>query len=479
LLNSLDNVKKDLHRDRIIQLVEQRVENFLNKHGLCNSSKTLLVAFSGRADSLCLLDVLKKLSIKYSFKLAAGHLNHNWRGEESKQEEMQAREYCLLNNIDFYCETLSADLPHSEEEARKQRYDFLNRLSKEISADAILTGHTYTDNVETILYRIIKGTGINGLKGIPEVRFQENNSTIYRPLLKITRDETVKYCQENNLKPSIDSSNSNQKYLRNKIRLSLIPKLKTYNKEVEKALIRLSEVANDSEEIIEEYIQWIKSDLFCDDAIITAKFKEFSCAVQKKLIIDLIEKENIEYDFGKISEIIDFINEAKELKSGNTLSLTTAKWLFCSNKIIKIIDKIKSDSVMSEVEINLDGSTFHNELKKTLVAVPCGGNNLTPPPIIFPAETSNKAFVDLSGFKNKIVLRARREGDVIQPLGMRGKLKGKMKLKKYLINKGIPEFERDTIPVLASGSEILWAVGVGLSELIRVKDTPSHILEII
>ncbi len=454
------------------KMVIQKVENFSIKCNLNNPEKTLLVAFSGGADSLCLLDILKKLSAKYGFKLAAGHLNHNWRGEESKQEAERARQYCLFNNIEFHCETLPENLPHTEEEARNQRYEFLNRLAGKVSADAILTGHTLTDNIETVLYRIIKGTGINGLKGIPEVRYQKNGLPIYRPLLQIARDETVKYCEDNNLEFNIDSSNANQKYLRNKIRLSLIPELKTYNKDVENALIRLSQTAKDAEIIVEEYLHGLKDDLFEGDEIITQKFCKLSDAIQRRLIIDLLEKEGIGYDFEKIAEIKSFIIESKDLKSGNTLSLTTNKWLFCSNKIIKMIDKVKAEAVGGEIEINLQGKTFHKELNKTLIATQWDDKTA---PKTFPRENSNKAYVDLSCFKDKIVLRARREGDVIRPFGMQGK----MKFKKYLINKGIPEFERNNIPLVACGSEILWAIGIGLSELIRVKDIPTHIMEII
>ncbi len=453
-------------------MIIQKVENFLIRHNLNTSEKTLLVAFSGGADSLCMLDILKKLSAKYNFRVVAGHLNHNWRGEESKQEEERAKQYCLLNNIEFHSETLPEGLPHTEEEARNQRYAFLNRLAEKVSADAILTGHTYTDNVETILYRIIKGTGIKGLKGIPEIRIQQSVAPIYRPLLEITREEIVKYCQDNNLEFNTDSSNANQKYLRNKIRLSLIPELKTYNKDVEKALIRLSQTANDAEIIIEEYLQGIKEGLFQGDEISTQKFIKLPPAVQRRLLIDLLEKEGIEYDFEKIAEIMSFINESQSLKSGNTLSLTTSKWLFCSDKIIKMINKIRADEVVSEIEINLKGKTFHKEMNKTLIATVWSDNTA---PESFPRENSGKAFVDLSCFRDKIVLRTRREGDVIQPFGMQGK----MKFKKYLINKGIPEFERNSIPVIASGSDILWVIGVGLSELIRVKDIPTHILEII
>lgn len=454
----------------------EKILNFLKKYTLLDQKNIILIAFSGGIDSLCLIDVLFDLSKKYNFTLIGAHLNHNWRGLESKLEEERAREYCLARSITFYSETLPESLPHTELEARSQRYEFLNRASSKFNATAIVTGHTLTDQVETVLYRIIKGTGTLGLKGIPEVRYQEDFPAIYRPMLDITREETLKYCEENNLTPNIDTSNFKEEFLRNRIRLSLIPELKTYNPAIEKAILRLSKISEEAEELINEYLAQMKADIYLSkDKISSKKYMKLSYPAKKRIILDFLSANNIEYDFEKIDEILNFIESSSNLKSGNTLSLTTNLWLFISSEMIKLIHSIKADVLKSSIVVRLDEEeTYNPGLNKTLKIIPWD-QKVNKKTESYPKETENLAYVDLSGINEPLFFRTRLPGDRIQPFGM----KEKMKLKKYLINKGIPEHERDILPVLATDSEVLWVAGVGISELLRVKDIPTHILEVI
>jgi len=450
--------------------IKQKIIIFLKKYNLQSCKNSFLVAFSGGIDSLCLLDIMHELSQEYNFKLAAAHLNHNWRGVESEREKEKAREYCNAKNIDFYSETLPSGLPHTELEARNQRYEFFKRAAKNFNSTAIMTGHTKTDQAETVLYRIIKGSGTIGLKGIPEIRYQEDSVPVYRPLLEVTREQTTEYCKQNKLSPNLDSSNQNEMFLRNKIRLSIMPELKTLNKDVEESLVRLSKVSNSSEELIEEYIEQIKEKIYTDSEIETVKFLNLSPSAQSRIILDLLLLEKIDYDFERINKILDFIKENFALKSGNTLSLAENSWLFVSSQIIKIIHSIRGAVLKSTMVVNLNGETNHPDLGKKLIVTVWQGNK----PEKFPNESSRAVYVDLSMIKEAIFFRTRKPGDKIQPFGMQQKIR----LKKYLINNGIPEFKRNNLPVLATDSEILWVVGVGISELLRVSDKPTHILEV-
>ena len=470
--------------------IKEKVLNCLKKYNLTDNNQALLVGFSGGIDSTCLLDVLFGLSQEYGFKLVAGHLNHNWRGEESRKEELSAKHFCSERNIEFYNETLPESLPHTEEEARNQRYKFFNKTAVETKSTAIITGHTLSDQVETVLYRIIRGTGISGLKGIPEMRHQKGMPAIYRPLLEITREENIEYCKENNITPTIDSSNLQEKYLRNKIRLSLIPELKKYNSGIENAILRLSSISKDSEDLVEEYLRFINPEIYCENNIIsTQKFIKLSQALQKRILFDFFIKNNIEHNYEKIEENLNFIKESSDLKSGNTISLTKNAWLFVSLSEIRIINQIKADKISEIIAVNLDGETVFSHLNLTFKIKPCNKEVVKEFPCetgvkkdeaelcfagsfcnSFPKETDKKAYVDLSRIKAPLYLRTRREGDMIQPFGM----KEKIRLKKYLINKGIAEFERDKLLLLANDEEIIWVVGVGISELLRVNKIPTH-----
>ena len=446
--------------------IKEKVINCLKKYNLTDKKQLLLVGFSGGIDSACLLDVLFKLSQEYGFKLVAGHLNHNWRGEESLKEELNAKQFCSERNIEFYSETLSEDLPRTEEEARNQRYKFFNKIADLTKVTAIITGHTLSDQIETVLYRIIKGTGISGLKGIPEVRNQKNYPAIYRPLLEITREDTIEYCKDNNITPNIDSSNLQEKYLRNRVRLSLIPELRTYNSGIEKAISRLSLISKDTEELTEEYLRLITPEIYIEDNVIsTQKFVNLSSALQKRILFDFFIKNNIDHNYEKIEENLNFIKESSGLNSGNTLSLTKNTWLFVSSSEIRIINQIIADKTSEIVEVNLEGEVSFPSLNLTFKTELWQGREF-----LFPKETDKRAYVDLSRIKSPLYLRTRRDGDKIQPFGM----KDKTKLKKYLINKGVPEFERDKLLLLTNEEEILWVLGVGISELLRVNKIPTH-----
>lgn len=448
------------------------IHSFLQKNKLLEPETTLLVAFSGGPDSLCLLDAINSINNKYAFHLAAAHLNHNWRGEESEKEAKLAEKYCRGKNIDFYTETLPPNIPKTEETARNKRYEFLNKIAGEIKATAIITGHTLTDQAETILYRIIKGAGISGLGGIPEIRKQKGQPAIYRPLLaNIYRLDCIQYCKENSLEASFDPSNYDEKYLRNRIRHNLMPELRSYNRSVDDAILRLGVIARDTEKIIEEYYAEVRKNIFKNNQTINTKeFLKLSEPLKKRVLADYLSKNNIEHPFERINNIFSFIHKNSASKSGNTYSVSKNKWVFVSLKEIKIIKKTKAKHIESVINVLLDGETSHPELNVTLSVQKWLGKK----PDKFPAENENFIYADLSEAGEDLHIRTRRPGDVIQPFGM----KEKTKLKKYFINKGIPKYMRDEIPLIVNKNQVLWAIGVGMSELLRVKNIPQKILEV-
>jgi tRNA(Ile)-lysidine synthase len=451
-------------------MTTQKIKTFLDSHSLLSANNVLLVAFSGGADSLCLVDSLHHLSKEYGFKVAAAHLNHGWRAE-AELEELKAQEYCNSKNIEFYSERLPSNIPKTELEARNRRYDFLNRVALKIKATGIFTGHTFTDQAETVLYRIIKGTGVHGLKGIPQSRLQPNGITIYRPMLNISRGETVEYCADNGLTPSFDKSNQDISFSRNKIRLNLIPELKNYNEEVESALVRLTIIANETEEIIKELLDEKEKIYFNGKEEIYLKaFEESSLALKRRIIYEFLIKNNFEYDFERTEQILSFIENSKSRKSGDTLSIGKDKWLFCSKEKLKIIDSIRSTVIKSVVKIGINEKNYLSPFDKNFDILECKAEKHTR----YPKEKDWQALVDLNNIKTPLYIRTRQAGDIIQPFGM----KEKVRLKKYLINKGIAEHERDSLLMLTNEEEVLWVVGVGLSELLRVIDSPTHRLKI-
>lgn len=446
----------------------ETVEKFLKKYNLLTSDKTYLVGFSGGCDSLCLLDILNLLSKKYSLRLIALHLNHNWRAEESMRDEQNCKKFCEENTIEYISETLSEDIPRNENSARQSRYDFFIKYAKKYPNSIIFTAHNKTDNAETILYRITKGTGIKGLCGIPPER-QLEGFMVYRPLLETFRDEIEDYCAAKGLVANVDSSNFDIAYKRNFLRHKVMPLLKEINFSAEKSLISLSKIAQNQNKIVDEYLSLIKKELYQEEKILSEKFKSLSFEVQQKIVYDLCLEQRLDYDLKKITNVLNFILENINSKSGLRYSLTNDLWLFVSTKYIYLITRTKGIENNTEIKINSEGE-WGFPLNKIFSIKKYSGEK----PLKFPEEKAFNAYINLDEKEFNLTLRTRREGDWIKPFGMTGK----MKLKKFLNSKKISQHEKDELVMLCKGSEVLWIAGVGLSNKLKVVNIPSHVIEL-
>lgn len=443
-----------------------RVISFLEEYEL--QDKTIIVGFSGGYDSMCLLDILSKIKEQEGFwdlNIIAAHFNHNWRGEEALKEQEVCRLFAASRGVEFYTRTASPSVKKTENDARIARYEFFEEAMEEYDADAVFTAHNKDDNAETVLYRVIKGTGLVGLKGISVRR-----NCFYRPLLKISRAEIVDYCNKNNLNPNNDSSNADTSYRRNYLRLNVIPALEKINPSVKDSLNTLAEVCSSENAIIEEYLTDIRAKVFVEDRIVSSEFKKLSKPVKMRLLHEYIQKFDLDYDFKKIKEVYDFIENNIGQRNGSTLSLATARWLYADDKIVETIPH-RSTKEKPALEIVIDAEGEYEVGDKKLVLKKYVERDV----FIFPEAAANFVYVDLSKIKLPLTLRNRQDGDVINPFGM----SGSMKLKKYLNSKGVLRHKRDELLILADNNEVLWVVGVGLSNKIGVTKTPTHVIEVI
>lgn len=416
-------------------MIKDKVSKFIKKYNL---SGTFIVAFSGGYDSMCLLDILHKMNCD----VVAIHLNHNWRGDESRKEEQNCKNFTLKNNIKYYTETLPENIEKTETAAREARYDFFRRCALKFNSDIVFTAHNFDDNAETILYRITKGTGITGLQGIAEHR-----DIFYRPLLNIERKDIELYCKENNLAPNIDSSNKNTKYKRNLIRQKIIPLLREINPNVIESINSLSNLAKENNKLINEKIS---------TNLLTATEVE-----QKYIIHNLLIQNNIDYDREKIENIQNFVNENKHSKSGKTISLTKNLWLFVNENKTEII----TDTTNNFLAVTINQCGTYEFGNKTFTIKPCDKI-----PTKYPYDREKKAYIHTD--KIDFILRYRLAGDRIHPLGS----KGTQKLKKYLNEKKIPQHEKDNLVLLCKDNNVLWVAGYGISEDIKVVNKPTHVI---
>ncbi len=446
--------------------MKETVRNIIKKYVDISCESTFIVGFSGGWDSMCLLDIMNKLSNEYGFLLVAAHLNHNWRGKESEAEKERCLAFCDENDITFISDTLPEGVKASELVAREMRYDFFKKCAEEFEADAILTAHTKSDNAETILYRIIKGTGLNGLEGIKEIR-DLSGFKVIRPILNFSRKDIEEYCIKNELYPNNDSSNTNIKYARNNIRQNIMPAIRHINPNIENSLITLADIAAGNNKVINELMQNIENQITLGNKWLTQNFLILNSAIKQHFVYKLLINNDLEPGFAKIQEIINFITDNQKSKTGKTLSITNDKWLFVSHKYTYFIEEKNYKKIEDILSIENAGSYNLGGINKFTI------EKYNEKIDNFPKTISNTAYVDLSKINFPLELRTRRNGDIIQPFGMQGK----MKLKKYFINKNIPEHDRDKIVLLCKDEEVLWAAGIGLSEKLRVNDFPTHKLK--
>lgn len=268
----------------------EKVKSIIKKYNLITENDKVLIGVSGGPDSITLLNTLYKLG----YNICTAHINHGIR-ENADSDEKFVKEFCLSRNIPCFIKKVKLKEIDSdmtlEELGRKVRYDFFEEIMKQENCTKIATAHNANDNAETVLMNLIRGTGMVGLKGIEITR-----GNIIRPLLEITRKEIEEYCENENLNPCYDESNSETIYTRNKVRLELIPYIeKNINSNVINNINRMSEIISAEEEYINKQVENSYNDCIIaeEDGRIVCnlkKFNELEDTIQKRLIIKFIMK---------------------------------------------------------------------------------------------------------------------------------------------------------------------------------------------
>ena len=234
----------------ITQLVKETVE----REKLIEKNDRILVALSGGADSLCLLDILIRLKDEYNLTLYAAHLDHMIRGADALRDALYCYDFCKKNDVPFFLKAVDVvnkareEFRGVEETARTERYSMLFEIKQRLNIDKIAVAHNLDDQAETILMKLMRGSGLQGLRGMDYKR-----DDIIRPLLDIYKKNINKYCEENCLEPRVDKTNFEDKYTRNKIRLELIPYIeKKYSANIMKILSRTANIIRDDHNYIEK-----------------------------------------------------------------------------------------------------------------------------------------------------------------------------------------------------------------------------------
>lgn len=277
--------------------MEEKVLKTIQKYKLIESGDKIVIAVSGGPDSMCLLDVLRKLKEKLKIEIVVAHVNHSIR-EEADSETLYIKEYCNKHDIEIYIkkenvkELAKNDKIGLEEEGRKVRYKFFDEVLEKANANKIAIAHNMNDKAETVLMNIIRGSGSLGLKGIEPKRDEK----YIRPLIEIQRIEIEEYCRINKLEPKHDKSNDDNTYTRNRVRNVLIPFLKeNFNPNIINGINKLSIIMTEEQNYLEKIVNNIYNGVKIEEkpksiVLDLKKFNKEDIYIRKRLLFLAINK---------------------------------------------------------------------------------------------------------------------------------------------------------------------------------------------
>lgn len=460
------------------------VRDTIEKHRMLETGDAVLMGVSGGADSVAMMHLLSELAECFSLRLGIAHLNHCLRGEESDRDERfvtaLAEKFsipCFIGRKDAEAYRKSCRLS-PEEAAREIRYDFLSTTAQEKGFDRIALGHHADDNAELILMFLLRGSGLSGLSGIPPTR----GGKYIRPLMNLSRSAITAYLRQKGADWVTDSSNSDPKYLRNRVRHELIPHLKThYSSHIVTTLNRLSEIIRDEE----QWVSGIADDLF--QTILISKEKErvslsvsgladMPGAAQRRVIRHALfcVKGNLRrITFTHTEKILDILQKDEDLRC------------------LDLPDRIRVTRKGDSLHVSKESETLRNLRKKKPVFAPYS-HTVTAPGRIRIRETgavlifslpeempdiqsseNTTAFFDRENAAFPLEIRNFQPGDRFQPLGMQGT----QKLKKYFADHKISGEERARCPIVLSAGRIIWVAGHRLDDSAKVTSQTEKVLK--
>ena len=463
-------------------MIRLKVRKTIEDNGLIKKGDKVLVAVSGGPDSVALLHILAELSGRYDIELAVAHLNHMLRGKEADRDARFVRKMADDLSLPFIIEEVNvkniakARKMSIEEAAREARYDFYSRAAAKFGAARIATGHTLDDQAETILMRLLKGSGSLGLSGIPYKR-KSGNILVIRPLLDVTRKTIDKYLKKNRVTACIDATNLNIVYFRNKIRNILIPILeKDFNPKIKYVLASMASTFADESSYL---------------AGIAAKKMKHICRMTRggvELKIKGIAREHAALQRLIVRQVLAYL-------AGSKKGITYKHWEAIESLIrgeehkqINLLGRIKAAKnsgkiIFTRRDADLKG-TFDLKKAATLkvpgeVILPGLGAKIKAEvikgrPDFKKKKDKNTEYVNGDLIGSYLKIRIKRAGDRMKPLGMAGY----KKLHDIFVDEKISRERRNMVPIVVSGNKILWAAGVRLSDEFKVNESTKRILKL-
>jgi tRNA(Ile)-lysidine synthase len=452
----------------------EKVKQEIKKYGLLKQNENVVVALSGGPDSTALVITLSQIAPAMGLQLIVAHFNHGLRGHEADEDERSARRLTKKMGLSFVSrkmdkKTLTKGLS-PEEFYRRERYRFLDEVAKSNHAHKIALGHNLQDQAETVLLHLLRGSGLEGLKGIMPLR----DGKYIRPLIGISREEIIAFLNEAGIAYRQDISNESNLYLRNKIRLELVPYLKKeFNPRIDDTLAQTAEILREDNNFIRECVdKALKSTCIKKQknrVVLNIQYISIlPIAIQRRLFKKLLENFNVEKNgitFLHINALNDLLRNPG---SGRKICLPfgiEARREYENLILERAGDYLKQMEYSYQVEI--PGSIYLPERNLTVHLRVMKKNKIE-------FNVKNKDYFDLDKIRFPLVLRNRREGDWFQPLGM----SGRQKLKSLFIDHKIPQRKRQEIMVLADQRAVIWIENMHLNDQVKITPETKNVLEL-
>ncbi len=475
----------------------QKAKKTIEKYNMLSFGDRVGIGVSGGPDSVALLHLMARVAKNYGLALVIIHLNHGLRGKESDREEEFVQE--LGESMKISVESTKVNIPLIKEKekgsleniCRKERYKYFTQVAKNLHIGKIALGHNLNDQAETIVMKFLRGSGLEGLKGILPVR----DAIYIRPLIEVTRDEILLFLESEGIKYITDSSNTNNTYLRNRIRNILIPELKNrYNPRFVESISHTSNIIRMENEFIKNSVDRILSKWninFKEKKVNMEipEFKKLHPALQSRIIKTLLENcspAKTEIGFKHVESVIDLIEDGRPnglldlpfgvkvrreysnliILGGKESDAETGKSLQTTEKNKGIYGDDKWEANDYYYNVAIPGRVDIKEIGMSVAF-----------DIIYDKgrldfKSDDTVFMDYETVSFPLIIRNIRPGDRIQPLG----IEGRKKVSSIFIDEKIPMIKRKKIPLLVDQKSVLWISGIKLSNRVKITDATEKIL---
>lgn len=421
-----------------------------------NPKANYLLTISGGVDSMVLLHICQELKLD----IIVAHCNFKLRNEESDGDEAFVKKYCEINQIPFYSRSFQTEIYAKENKlsiqvaARKLRYDWFYQILENEKFDFIITAHHLDDQIETFFINTIRGTGLDGLKGIPLI-----NNKIFRPFLSLSKEDIVAYAIRNNLKWREDSSNASDKYMRNKIRHHLVPICRELNNSFEKSFQNTLNHLQQSQFIVDKQVRLMYQ-------ICVKKLNENNLSINLSKLTQNTENENeiffYLYNWLKHYGFTEW-NDVTHLLSAQT----GKKIISSSHQLIKNREELLLYPLKKLTTAPIKINSISGDENFPIFFEYCNISNIS-------YLDKNVIFVDAQKIHFPLIIRKWKEGDEFQPIG----LKGSKKVSKFFKDEKLSLKEKEETWILECDNTIVWIVGMRMDERFKLEINSTQILKI-